>query len=74
MSKLLFCCKMLKENKIKKSQIGSEVIIHRRGKRNELNILPTTDDQIPTPHISRVTNPGEAIFNNLNVTRFWLGY
>jgi len=55
---------MLKNNKIKKSEFGSKVTIHRRGKRNGLNILPTTDDQIPTPHVSRVTNPGGAINSN----------
>jgi len=52
---------MLKNNKIKKSRIGSEITIHRRGKRNGLNIPPTTDDQLPTPHVSRVSNPGGAI-------------
>ena len=53
----------LKNNKIKKRKIGSEVTIHRRGKRNGLNILLTTDDLSPTPHISRVTNPGRATYD-----------
>ncbi len=56
---------MLKNNKTKKKEIGSEVTIHRRGKSKGLNIFPTTDDQIPTPHISRVTNPGGAIKETL---------
>jgi len=54
---------MLKNNKIKKSKIGSEVTIHRRGKTNGLNILPTTDDQKPTSQMARVSNPGGATFS-----------
>ena len=65
MSKLLFCCKMatikLKNNKIKKSEIGSEVTISRRLKANRLNISPTSLDQAPTyPQMLRA-NPGGAI-------------
>jgi len=52
---------MLKNNKIKKSKIGSEVTILRRGKGNGLNILPNTDDQIPNSKMARVSNPGGAI-------------
>jgi hypothetical protein len=48
MSKLLFCYKMLKNNKIKKSEIGSKVTIHQRQKTYGLTILPDTEDQIPT--------------------------
>ena len=51
----------LKNNKIKKSEIGSELTIRRRGKRKELNISPTTDDQIPTSQMARVSNPGQVI-------------
>ena len=54
---------MLKNNKIKKSEIGSEVTIHLRGKRNGLNMFSTTDDLNSTTHISGVTNPGGAITN-----------
>jgi len=52
---------MLKNKKIKKSEIGSKVTIHRRGKSNGLNISPTTDDQNPTSQMARVSNPGGAI-------------
>jgi len=55
---------MLKNNKIKKSKIGSKVTIHRRQKSNGLNILPTTDDQTPTTQMARVSNPGGAIDSN----------
>jgi len=51
----------LKNNKIKKSEIGSEVMIHRRGKRNRLNISPTTDDLKPTSQNGLRSNPGGAI-------------
>ncbi len=65
MSNLLFCCKMatrkLKNNKIKKCEIGSEATIHRRGKNIGLNISPTTNDLKPTSKMVRVTNPGGAI-------------
>jgi hypothetical protein len=54
---------MLKNNKIKKGEIDSEVTIHRRGKCDGLNISPNTDDQIPTPAIARCSNPGGAIEN-----------
>ncbi|MFH1607814.1 MAG: NUDIX domain-containing protein, partial [archaeon] len=61
----LFCCKMatrkLKNNKIKKSEIGSEVTIHRRGKRKGLNISPISDDLKHTSQIARCSNPGGAI-------------
>jgi len=53
---------MLKNQKIKKSEIGSEVTFYRRGKSNGLNISPTTDDQIPNSKMARVSNPGGAIF------------
>jgi len=56
---------MLKNNKIKKSKIGSKVTIHRRQKSNGLNILPTTDDQTPTTQMARVSNPGGAIIPQL---------
>ncbi|MEA3248614.1 MAG: hypothetical protein U9Q73_02820 [Nanoarchaeota archaeon] len=56
---------MLKNNKIKKRKIGSEVTIHRRGKCNGLNISPTPDDQKPTSQIGSGSNPGGAIDSNL---------
>lgn len=51
----------LKNTKIKKSEFGSKVTIHHRGKRNGLNIFPTTDDQKPKTKMARVSNPGRAI-------------
>jgi len=53
---------MLKNNRIKKSEIGSKVTIHRREKNIGLNILPNTDDQTPTTQVARCPNPGGAIF------------
>jgi len=53
---------MLKIQKIKKGEIGSEVTFYRRGKTNGLNVLPTTDDQIPNSQMARVSNPGGAMF------------
>ncbi len=53
---------MLKNNKIKKSEIGSEITIHHRGKSIGLNISPTTDDLKPNSKMARVPNPGGAIF------------
>ncbi|MBU0760185.1 MAG: hypothetical protein KJ600_00870 [Nanoarchaeota archaeon] len=52
---------MLKSNKTKKRNSGSEVTIHRRGKNNRLNILPNTDDLTPNSKMARISNPGGAI-------------
>jgi hypothetical protein len=52
----------LKNNKIKKSEIGSKVTIHRLGKNIGLNISPTADDLKPNSKMARVSNPGRAIF------------
>ncbi len=52
---------MLKNNKIKKSEFGSEVAIHRRLKTDGLNISPTTDDLKPKSVLGLRTNPGGAI-------------
>ncbi|MEN8123390.1 MAG: hypothetical protein ABFS35_23840, partial [Bacteroidota bacterium] len=52
---------MIKENKIKKAKIGSNITISRRLKKDKLNIFPTTDDQKPTPLLSSSKNPGGAI-------------
>jgi hypothetical protein len=52
---------MLKNNKIKKSEIGSEVTIHRRQKSKGLTNLPNTLDQTPKPVLRLRENPGEAI-------------
>lgn len=49
---------LIKNQKIKKSEIGSDITIHRRGKSNGLTILPNTYDQIPkSPSLLRA-NPG----------------
>lgn len=55
---------MLKNQKIKKSEIGSEVTFYSRGKSRRLSILPNTDDQIPNSKMAQVSNPGGASFFN----------
>lgn len=51
----------LKNNKLKKNEIGSEVTIHSRGKCNGLTISPTTNDLKPTSQTGLKSNPGRAI-------------
>jgi hypothetical protein len=71
---------MLKNNKIKKSEVGSDITTHRRGKNVGLNISPTTDDQTPKPNSLLRANPGGAIYlfdhfrgflKNLTDTTMW---
>jgi len=69
-SKLLFCCKMLKNNKIKKGEIGSKVTIQQRGKCDRLSILPNTDDQTPKPAVKLRENPGGAILFYSSSTKY----
>ena len=56
---------MLKNNRIKKSEIGSKVTIHRRQKSKGLTILPTPLDLTSTSFQMLRANPGGAIFSNL---------
>ena len=51
----------LRNNKIKKREIGSEVTIHPRGKSKGLTNLPTPLDQSPKPNSLLRANPGRAI-------------
>jgi len=52
---------MLKNKRIKNSEIGSEGTFYSRGKCNGLNILPTPLDQTPKPTVRLRENPGGAI-------------
>ena len=61
---------MLKNNKIKKSEFGSKVTIHRRQKSNGLTILPNTDNQSPKTEIGSGSNPGGAIFNMKEINNY----
>ena len=65
MSKYLFICKMLKNNKTKKSKTGSEVTKHRRQNKKLVNGSPNTDDQKSKTQIAQCSNPGGAIDSNL---------
>ena len=69
-SGLLFPCKMLKDGKIKKGKIGSEVTIYLRGRNNGLSILPNPDDQNPNSKMALVSNPGGAISFLFNINGF----
>lgn len=52
---------LIKNNKIKKRNLGSEITIHRRGKSDELTNSPNTDVQIPKARQKLRANPGGAI-------------
>jgi hypothetical protein len=53
----------IKNNKIKRSEIGSKVTIHRRLKIDRINNAPTSLDLTPTsPQMLRV-NTGGAILS-----------
>jgi hypothetical protein len=54
----------LKNNKIKKREIGSEVTIHLRQKSKGLTNLPNTLDQTPKPVLRLRENSGGDINSN----------
>ena len=64
---------MLKNNKIKKREIGSNVTIHRRLKTNRINNVPTSLDLTPTSLQMLRANPGGAI-KYLSKTNIYLQY
>ncbi|MBU4070146.1 MAG: hypothetical protein KJ646_04145, partial [Nanoarchaeota archaeon] len=58
---LLFYCKMLKKQKVKKENLGSEVAIHQRLKTDRINNAPIPLDLKPKSVLRLRTNPGGAI-------------